>query len=137
MDRNLSRRVEVVFPIEQPELNNGLVEILDTSLADKREGAGAVVGRQVPPGDAADGPRRACAARSVTWRSPPRTPPAAAAEVPTPPLPFVESQLPRHDGHGSGKLVNGQWSVVSGQLQRSPRDNPWGLLVLKQLTTDN
>ena len=35
MDRNLSRRVEVVFPIEHPELKNRLVhEILAISLAD-------------------------------------------------------------------------------------------------------
>ena len=35
MDRNLSRRVEVVFPIEQPELKQRLIgEILATSLAD-------------------------------------------------------------------------------------------------------
>ena len=35
MDRNLSRRVEVVFPIEQPDLKQRLIgEILATSLAD-------------------------------------------------------------------------------------------------------
>ena len=35
MDRNLSRRVEVVFPIEQPELKQRLIdEILAMSLAD-------------------------------------------------------------------------------------------------------
>jgi polyphosphate kinase len=35
MDRNLSRRVEVVFPVEQPDLKQRLIhEILDTSLAD-------------------------------------------------------------------------------------------------------
>jgi polyphosphate kinase len=35
MDRNLSRRVEVVFPIEVPELKQRLIhEILETSLAD-------------------------------------------------------------------------------------------------------
>ena len=35
MDRNLSRRVEVVFPIEQPELKQRLIdEILALSLAD-------------------------------------------------------------------------------------------------------
>src|SRR5205807_7727965 len=35
MDRNLSRRVEVVFPIEQPDLKQRLIqEILHTSLAD-------------------------------------------------------------------------------------------------------
>src|SRR5205823_5353677 len=35
MDRNLSRRVEVVFPIEQPDLKSRLInEVLATSLAD-------------------------------------------------------------------------------------------------------
>jgi polyphosphate kinase len=35
MDRNLSRRVEVVFPVEPPELKNRLIrEVLATSLAD-------------------------------------------------------------------------------------------------------
>ncbi len=35
MDRNLSRRVEVVFPIEQPDLKKRLIdEILMTTLAD-------------------------------------------------------------------------------------------------------
>ncbi len=35
MDRNLSRRVEVVFPIEQPDLKQRLIdEMLATSLAD-------------------------------------------------------------------------------------------------------
>jgi len=35
MDRNLSRRVEVVFPVEQPDLKQRLIkEILATTLAD-------------------------------------------------------------------------------------------------------
>jgi polyphosphate kinase len=34
MDRNLSRRVEVVFPIEQPDLKQRVIEILKTTLAD-------------------------------------------------------------------------------------------------------
>ncbi len=34
MDRNLSRRVEVVFPIEQPDLKQRVVEALRTTLAD-------------------------------------------------------------------------------------------------------
>src|SRR5205085_1271285 len=35
MDRNLSRRVEVVFPIEQPDLKQRLIkEVLATSMAD-------------------------------------------------------------------------------------------------------
>jgi polyphosphate kinase len=34
MDRNLSRRVEVVFPIEPPELKQRVIEVLRTTLAD-------------------------------------------------------------------------------------------------------
>lgn len=34
MDRNLSRRVEVVFPIEQPELKQRVIDTLKTTLAD-------------------------------------------------------------------------------------------------------
>ncbi len=34
MDRNLSRRVEVVFPIEQPELKQRVIDVLRTTLAD-------------------------------------------------------------------------------------------------------
>src|SRR5262249_9776065 len=34
MDRNLSRRVEVVFPIEQPEHKQRVIDILRTTLAD-------------------------------------------------------------------------------------------------------
>ncbi len=34
MDRNLSRRVEVVFPIEQPDLKHRLIEILTITLTD-------------------------------------------------------------------------------------------------------
>ena len=34
MDRNLSRRVEVVFPIEQPELKQRVIDVLRLTLAD-------------------------------------------------------------------------------------------------------
>ncbi|MBA4067929.1 MAG: polyphosphate kinase 1 [Isosphaera sp.] len=34
MDRNLSRRVEVVFPVEQPDLRQRVIDILRTTLAD-------------------------------------------------------------------------------------------------------
>ncbi|MBI1914298.1 MAG: polyphosphate kinase 1 [Planctomycetes bacterium] len=34
MDRNLSRRVEVVWPIEQPDLKQRLIDLLNTGLAD-------------------------------------------------------------------------------------------------------
>jgi polyphosphate kinase len=34
MDRNLSRRVEVVFPVEQPDLKQRVIEILKLTLSD-------------------------------------------------------------------------------------------------------
>jgi polyphosphate kinase len=34
MDRNLSRRVEVVFPVEQPDLKQRVIDLLKTTLAD-------------------------------------------------------------------------------------------------------
>jgi polyphosphate kinase len=34
MDRNLSRRVEVVFPVEQPDLKQRVIDVLKTTLAD-------------------------------------------------------------------------------------------------------
>jgi polyphosphate kinase len=55
MDRNLSRRVEVVFPVEQPELKQRLIrEILNTCMADN------VKARELLP----DGSYRRVAARS-------------------------------------------------------------------------
>ena len=76
MDRNLSRRVEVVFPIEPPELKQRLIrEILATSLADNvkaRELLPDGTYRRLP----SDPSSRACAARNGSWRSPRRTPPA-------------------------------------------------------------
>ena len=94
MDRNLSRRVEVVFPIEQPELKQRLVEILDTSLADNvkaRELSSDGKYRRVTPQTAQPRLRSQeryleIAAQNAARRLP---------EVPTPPLPFVESQLPK------------------------------------------
>ena len=63
MDRNLSRRVEVVFPIEQPDLKQRLIrEILATSLARQRQGARAVAGRELSAGRR--GGRRAAGAQS-------------------------------------------------------------------------
>ena len=48
MDRNLSRRVEVVFPIEPPELKQRLIrEILATSLADNVKARQLLAGRQL------------------------------------------------------------------------------------------
>ena len=79
MDRNLSRRVEVVFPIEPPELKQRLIrEILATSLADNvkarelladgsYERIKPIGGTGVSP---VDDPQRASAVRTVSWRWP-------------------------------------------------------------------
>ena len=78
MDRNLSRRVEVVFPIEPPDLKQRLIdEILATSPGRQRQGPRTAAGRHLPPRQpTADNP--CCAARSVFWRSRPRTRPAGS-----------------------------------------------------------
>ena len=50
MDRNLSRRVEVVFPIEVPDLKQRLIdEILAISLADNVKARELLPRRQLPP----------------------------------------------------------------------------------------
>jgi polyphosphate kinase len=92
MDRNLSRRVEVVFPIEAPELKQRLVkEILATSLADN------VRSRELLP----DGSYRRVVAEpgQIPVRSQERfldiaTQSAARrlTEVPSQPVPFVEQR---------------------------------------------
>ncbi|MCE9563616.1 MAG: polyphosphate kinase 1 [Planctomycetes bacterium] len=54
MDRNLSRRVEVVFPIEQPELKQRVIDILKVALADNmkaRELQPDGTYRRVKPGE--------------------------------------------------------------------------------------
>ena len=54
MDRNLSRRVEVVFPIEQPDLKQRVIDILAMTLADNvkaRELLPDGTYRRVKPGD--------------------------------------------------------------------------------------
>ena len=48
MDRNLSRRVEVVFPVEQPELKNRLIqEILAITPRGQHEGTRTIAGRHL------------------------------------------------------------------------------------------
>jgi polyphosphate kinase len=94
MDRNLSRRVEVVFPIEPPELKERVIhEILGTSLADN------VKSRELMP----DGSYRRLVADpvQVRVRSQERfleiaTQNAARRlnEVQPPPIPFVEVRAP-------------------------------------------
>ncbi len=92
MDRNLSRRVEVVFPIEPPELKERLIrEILATSLADN------VKARELLP----DGSYRPLApeAVQVRTRSQERFLEIAAQnaarrlnELQPPPIPFTEAR---------------------------------------------
>ncbi|HKI32428.1 MAG TPA: polyphosphate kinase 1 [Gemmataceae bacterium] len=90
MDRNLSRRVEVVWPIEQPELKQRLIrEVLAMTLADNTKARELTPDgnyrRLAPPPDA---PRVRSqekflefAAQSATRR---------LNEVPPPPIPYVE-----------------------------------------------
>jgi polyphosphate kinase len=90
MDRNLSRRVEVVFPIESPDLKQRLIkEIMATSLADNvksRELLSDGSYRRVVP-EPGQIPVRSqerfleIAAQSAARR---------ITEVPSPPVPFVE-----------------------------------------------
>jgi polyphosphate kinase len=92
MDRNLSRRVEVVFPIETPDLKDRLIrEILATSLADN------VKSRELLP----DGTyrRKSSEGVQVRVRSQERFLEIAAqsaarrlTEVKPPPLPFVDTR---------------------------------------------
>jgi polyphosphate kinase len=91
MDRNLSRRVEVVWPIEQPDLKQRLIrEVLATTLADTAKA------RELLP----DGSYRRLApeAGQPRVRSQERFLEIAAqnaarriVEVPTPPLPYIEA----------------------------------------------
>jgi polyphosphate kinase len=95
MDRNLSRRVEVVFPIEQPNLKQRLIqEILATSLADN------VKAREL----AADGSHRRKSPEpgQVRVRSQERFLEIAAqnvirriSEEQTPPIPYVKPRPTR------------------------------------------
>jgi polyphosphate kinase len=99
MDRNLSRRVEVVFPIEQPALKQRLIqEILATSLADN------VKFRELLP----DGNyrRKSLEPGQIRLRSQERFLEMAAqnvirrmAEEQTPPIPYVKPRPPRERRH--------------------------------------
>jgi polyphosphate kinase len=90
MDRNLSRRVEVAFPVEVPELKQRLIsEILATSLADNvkaRELLPDGTYRRIHPKDGLPAVRSQqrfleIAAQNATRR---------LAEAPPPPIPYVD-----------------------------------------------
>ncbi len=93
MDRNLSRRVEVVFPIEQPELKQRLIrEVLATVMADNvkaRELLPDGSYRRLTPGEGQPRTRSQerfleLAAQSAARR---------IAEVPPPPAPYPEARV--------------------------------------------
>ncbi|MBA4191142.1 MAG: polyphosphate kinase 1 [Planctomycetaceae bacterium] len=103
MDRNLSRRVEVVFPIEQPDLRQRVIDILKVSLSDNvkaRELLSDGTYRRVKPAEGVP-PLRSQQrfmeqAAEVGNRA--ATPPVA--EVPAVAKPRVVKRPPRDKGQG-------------------------------------
>jgi polyphosphate kinase len=92
MDRNLSRRVEVVFPIEPPELKQRLIrEILATSLADNTKARLLLPdGRyeRLQPIDAQRRVRSQACFLEMALQNAARS----LVEPPPPPIPFVEER---------------------------------------------
>ena len=134
MDRNLSRRVEVLFPVEQPNLKQRLIsEIIAISLADN------VKSRELLPNGTyrAPGARLAtspsCAARSGSWNWLRRTPPAGMLKNR-----WQFPSLPSHDQRATGgkpsfsaaDALLGQWqrlgSIRTGRCQRHRRHSGVG-----------
>jgi polyphosphate kinase len=91
MDRNLSRRVEVVFPVEQPDLKARLIdEILKTTLADNvkaRELLPDGTYRRVTPGEGEPPVRSQKRFLELAEEAAARQTQAAAAEPPPTPVP--------------------------------------------------
>jgi polyphosphate kinase len=86
MDRNLSRRVEVVFPVEQPELKQRVIDVLKTTLADTakaRELLPDGTYRRVKPPDGQ--PPLRSQTRFLEQASEPPPPPPPTAPVATKP----------------------------------------------------
>ena len=75
MDRNLSRRVEVVFPVEAPELKQRLIgEILAISLADNTKIRELQSDGSYRPVKRDPNQPALRSARNASWKSPSRTP---------------------------------------------------------------
>ncbi len=91
MDRNLSRRVEVVFPIETPELKQRLIkEVLAASLADNMKARELLPDgsyKRVTPEAGQPGVRSQDRFLEIAAQSAARR----IAEVPSAPVPFVEA----------------------------------------------
>ena len=85
MDRNLSRRVEVVFPIEQPDLKQRVIDLLRLTLADTakaRELLPEGVYRRVVPSEGQ--PALRSQTRFLEQASEPPPPPPTALAAPKP-----------------------------------------------------
>jgi polyphosphate kinase len=99
MDRNLSRRVEVVFPIEPPELKQRLIrEILATSLADNAKARLLLPDghyQRIAPSDPQMRVRSQERFLEIAAQNASRSP----VETQPPPIPFVEQRPPSTRRH--------------------------------------
>jgi polyphosphate kinase len=101
MDRNLSRRVEVVFPVEQPDLKQRVIDILKTTLADNvkaRELLPDGTYRRVKAPEGVPPLRSQQRFLEVAAEAGNRPPAVATAEVATAPLPRAARRAQRDRG---------------------------------------
>ena len=85
MDRNLSRRVEVVFPIEQPDLKQRVIDLLLTTLADTAKARELMPDgryKRVTPADGQPPLRSQLRFMEQSTEPPPPLPKAASAPKP-------------------------------------------------------
>src|SRR5579885_2712642 len=93
MDRNLSRRVEVVFPIETPELKQRMIrEILATSLADNTKARLLLPDGRYERLQPLDGQRPIRSQACFLEMALQNASRAIAEPPPSPPLPFIEQR---------------------------------------------
>jgi len=101
MDRNLSRRVEVVFPIEQPDLKQRVIDILKITLADNvksREMLPEGTYRRVKPADGVPALRSQMRFMEIAADSGNRAATGPPAEVATEPTPRAARRSLRDKG---------------------------------------
>jgi len=103
MDRNLSRRVEVVFPIEQPELKQRVIDILKVALSDNvkaRELLSDGTYRRVKPAEGVPPLRSQQRFMEMAAEVGNRAAAPVAAEVPIPTKQRVAKRSQREKGQG-------------------------------------
>lgn len=101
MDRNLSRRVEVVFPIEQPDLRQRVIDILKVALADNmkaRELTPDGTYRRAKPADGAAQLRSQTRFMEQASEAGTRAAAPPTTEVPVAPKPRIVKRPPRDKG---------------------------------------